>query len=141
METLFANWAEVDPLAAIASSQSDDNNEKRSLMFYSALNSWTAKDAEAAKAWALQLPPGTQRNKALRTVIQAMAETDPESAFSFAKMLPKDNMRDVYWSLFSTWASTDPATAAERAMSLPSGQGRENAFSVVASNWAEKDVN
>ena len=70
-----------------------------------------------------------------------MAETDPESAFSFLQTLAKDNVRDEYWSLFSTWATADPVTAAARAMSLPPGQSRENVFGEIASSWAEKDVN
>ena len=46
------------------------------------ISGWAQKDATAAATWVQQLPPGQLRNRSLNSVINAMATTDPEAAFS-----------------------------------------------------------
>ena len=46
------------------------------------------KDATAANAWVLQLPPGQERDRASQSVVSSLAETDPQAALNMLQTLP-----------------------------------------------------
>ena len=53
-----ARWAEGEPQAALAYAQTTGPASDRRLMVSAAVRAWAEKDATAANAWVLQLPPG-----------------------------------------------------------------------------------
>ena len=140
---LVARWAEGDPQAALDLMRRPPARvPDRRLMVSAAVRAWAEKNATAANAWVLQLPPGQERDRASQAVVSSLAETDPQAALTMLQTLPAagQSRQNFYWPIFSRWASTDPVTASQRAAQLPPGSGHDNAVQVVASTWASQDA-
>lgn len=74
-------------------------------------------------------------------IVSTIAAKNPADALAFLQALPNTGRTmGIYWSLFSRWATDDARAAAEQAIRLPAGEGRENALQIVASTWAYQDA-
>ena len=56
--------------------------QNRQQAILTVLSAWAEKDAEAATAWAQQLPPGQLRKQALNAVSYVLAQKNPEAAYA-----------------------------------------------------------
>ncbi|MEO7167884.1 MAG: hypothetical protein ABI016_12740, partial [Chthoniobacterales bacterium] len=64
---LIARWAEGEPQAAVNYAQTTGNAADRKVTVAAAVRAWAEKDATAAQAWAMQMPPGQERDRALQS--------------------------------------------------------------------------
>jgi hypothetical protein len=100
---------------------------------------WGRLAPQAALAFALQMHDAGQRNLAIQTVVQAMAEDKPAAAFDLFNKVPPDQRPNVMWTIFPAWARSAPDVAAMKASQMPDGDERNNALLCVASQWASAD--
>ena len=143
LSLLFTRWGDFDPKAAAEFALSGDLGKMgpriRGEALSSAVAAWARKEPAAAKAWALALPVGEDRQSAVASVVSGMAESDPVGAFAFLHSLPADAQRELSPTVFESCARRDPLMASQQALALPMGPDRDMMIATVASGWAKKD--
>src|SRR5204863_4373512 len=116
LQLLIGRWGEEDPVAALAGAEALPTIMKRDAIS-AVLEVWSRMDLNAMMTWAEQLPPGPFRNEAWQQLVGTVAVEDPQRALELSKKLPSGTFRDnSLFPIFSTWAQTDPAGAATRAL-------------------------
>lgn len=110
-----------------------------------ALRALARSDADQALAWADAQPAG-ERPALLRTVIQGLAQANPERAAGLLARLPTEaRSREgspstaLYQRIGSAWAAQNPAAAAAWAATVPDRLGRLTALDGVAQEWAQRE--
>src|SRR5262245_1192503 len=80
---------------------------------------WAVEDAEAALAFAKQLPVGSSRNEALVGVIKGLVQVNPTRALAISNEYDAIRLRQkMQREIFERWAATDPRTAIEAAANM-----------------------
>lgn len=106
-----------------------------------AMSRWLERDLNAARDYAIALPPGEMRDQGMQSVAREMGRRDPQGALDWLQSLPNDSSRDdAIQSLFSTWAGSDSKAALEGARALPEGRLRDGALSQLAQNLVDTDL-
>src|SRR6476646_9667972 len=80
----------------------------------------------------------TDRNLSgeVRHLIETVDAKDIPAALDAILSLPNQRERNMFMSMLITrWASTDPATAGQRALQLPGGPIRDMALQLVIARW------
>lgn len=92
-------------------------------------------DPTGAVEWAANLETDYLKLKSLSGVLEGWAKTDPYSALAYLnEHFPYNN--DLFASLYSSWAVSDNAAAAEGALSIKDAHQRSLALETVLGNWA-----
>jgi len=142
LQFILAAWARQAPLAALTYAQALPANDKwQEPSVLGAISGWAETDPVAARQWIDSLSSGRLQQRAYSTLMQALAQENPDSALTLLQSgsIPGSQSMHAY-SIFGTWAERDPVTAAQRAISLPPGDLRNNALRIVASRWADADI-
>jgi hypothetical protein len=143
---LFSTWGNDDPEAAAAGWKKLPAGQGRLEALDIVASSWCRSDPEAAKAWADSLS-GTERARALASVLPALARDHPAAASSQLAALiaaPPDgmgkNLASSAGELAGHWAGDDPAAASAWAATLPDGQSRDTGLAAVSAAWSQYDA-
>lgn len=131
--SMFSSSTIPDPAKAAAlalsfrnASSIDTNSE---LNF--ALQNWVQKDAAAARAWAVGLPPGAQRDRALRALANALVETEPQAALdALAQMTATGSRKGALATLLTAWMRADPQAAIAYVSKMPEAEAKDVAASL-----------
>jgi len=103
------------------------------------VGAWSAKDPQAAMAWAEALPQGSARDTSIAAVASQMAGKDPQAAVTFAQQLP-DGGRDLaLGKIIPSWARQAPAQASAALQSMTPGVNLDSATTAVATTWLQQD--
>ncbi|HVU37307.1 MAG TPA: hypothetical protein VHC95_03165 [Opitutales bacterium] len=109
-------WSNNDPAGAAAYLQQNlATDPSFSTLATQAVNTWGGYDAQAALAWAQNLPPGSAQNSALIAAITTLANSDPQTAWNEAQRLSGSNQNTAMVNVINAWANQQPAQAAAAA--------------------------
>ncbi|HEX2749943.1 MAG TPA: hypothetical protein VHM91_18180 [Verrucomicrobiales bacterium] len=137
-EVLLAQWADLDPAAALAWAGTL-TNPRLAQVRSQVLNAWARKEPEKALALARKISNASERDAALEGVANAIAATDPRRALSLMSSVKSRNGDYRYYTLFTSWAASDPAAAHAAARNMPPGPGRTYALRAVFGTWGAED--
>ncbi len=114
---------------------------QRALEFGRRLEAWIAQDPEAALVYVRNLAPSAEHTQGLLMVLGALGRTDPDRTLALAaELVSTREQRAIYSSIFAQLAAADPAAAARKLDSVPSGESRNQALRALADGWAATDV-
>ncbi|WP_193213995.1 hypothetical protein [Luteolibacter marinus] len=165
---IAAEWAKLDPDAALAWANTLDGRDKSSALnsviseiassdpskaaqvaatmsgddqvraYGEIASKWASSDFSAAEAW-IQSLPADARDRAMSEALQSLAATDPEGAAAKLANIPAGNDRDRALSdIAGAWARTDPASAAAW-VAQQNPEDPDDAVRSVVSTWANQD--
>lgn len=95
--------------------------------------------SEDVKAAIEQVPEASLRHACRESMLVALAETDPASAFNYGNEFTLFRSAEVIRSLFGSWAVQDPAAATDAWTHLPNAAQRFEALASVASAMGQND--
>ena len=145
----LSSWAEDDPAEAANYTLTEltDRNVRHHVL-EGVARRWAERDLEQALQWARQLPKN-DFSRATRSVLRSIAEHDPHSAAAMFQQIADDlpaagpigrEYRHMAEEVASIWSSSNPAEAAEWALTLPErGSIRHGAIGDVAERWMRLD--
>lgn len=134
---LFAKWAETAPVQAM---EFANKLGFRSMMEKGTiLQTWSSMNPEAAAAYYNE-NRNIMNDRSAGIIAGEWARLNPEAALEWSKNLTGRNRENALRSLFSSFADTDPAAAAQRAASLSEEElSGSNVYGTIAAQWAKKD--
>lgn len=138
----ISSIAQKDPQRALElatkSSDSRDGDYSFSMIFYQ----WTRKDPEGAKAAVSRLS-GRQAEQARMSLISALAQQDPQAAWTYASSLPVSSGNGGYGDprvqVIQNWAQNDPQAALKAALTINESNQRGLAVANAVNAWAGSD--
>ena len=134
--------AQRDPAKAFAIARGKTKPNNPSLIM-SILKEWTMSDPVAAQQAVVQLT-GREGHYARQTIVDTLAEQDPQASWEYAKsLLDKDPISISPNSLrqvVKAWAQSDPAKAIEAAFTIEDLSQRQYALKDAAVTWATSDL-
>ncbi len=137
---LATKWAVTDPQGMLVYIESQPADKQRGLrsMFYGA---WAKENPTAAYASVLQLSDRRTQQSALQSVVQAVAEKDPQRAIEMANEMEALGHRSdwVLRTIYQRWANNEPLAARASALALEDGPGKVQALSGALQNWIQED--
>ena len=144
---LFSQWAEVDPIAALA--HTDTMGRTGFFVKPTVLQSWASTDpagaaqflAENPRDFAMMGMMGGRRGTGPESAIATeWARQDPEAALAWAKGLDGRESTGAIANVIKQVASEDPVAALAMAQGLE-GDAKLEAFRSIAPEWAKEDWN
>ena len=142
---LFSQWAEVDPLGALA--HTDTMGRTGFFVKPTVLQSWASTDPEAAAQFLQDNPRdfammgmmgGRRGQGAAGTIATEWARQDPEAALAWAKGLEGRDGAGAVANVIKQVASDDPAAALVMANGLDE-EGKQAAYASIALEWGRDD--
>ncbi len=123
----LAQSARDNPQLALEQALSIPNANARENAVSQVVRSWFERDPAAAKAWALSLSDPALRNKALRSLLENMAQNDPTRALAALDEfgLSADQRRQALSNIFYQWVTQDPAAAFDYFINTPDAKTQE----------------
>lgn len=121
--------AEKDPGAALDMAETYDLGAKGGSVFENLTAQWSAKDADAALAWALQRAPGRTRDGLIARVAFGLSTSQPAEAARLVEelMAPGSRQDEAAASVVHQWSLRDAPAAAGWVEGLPPGPLRDRA--------------
>jgi len=109
---LLSRLASKQPEITLAHLDLLQTKEARSTVLFQAMDYWSQRDITAASTYTEALPPGEDRQAAIRGILVAAFKESPESALTWASTLtdPKKRAESVS-QFFEGWRKKDPAAA------------------------------
>lgn len=146
---LFGKWAEVDPTAAMAFT--DSMGMAGAFVRPTVLQGWASTDPVNAAKYYTENPAqfammnmmggrggrGMGMQGAAGIIAGEWAKQDPAGALAWASGLPS-NSADAVNSVITQVAKTDPAKAAEMVAGMPA-DSRDGAYATIARQWGAKN--
>lgn len=136
--TIAAEWAKLDPQAALAWANTLTNERDKSGALSSVVREIAAKDPSKAAEVAATLT-GDDQTRAYREIAGQWGSSDFAAAKAWINGLPAEARDQAMAAALSSFASTDPAKAAGEVSSLAAGRDRDRAVESVAEAWARTD--
>lgn len=134
--------AQRDPAKAfaIARGKAEPNNPS---LIMSVLKEWAAQDPLVAQQAAAQLT-GREGYYARQTIVDTLAQQDPQAAWEYAKsLIAQDSVNtspDMLRQVVKVWAQSDPAKAIEAASTIQDISKRQYALTDAVVTWATSDL-
>lgn len=136
-----SSLAQKDPQRALAlateSSDGRDGDYSLSMIFHQ----WARKDPEGAKAAVSRLS-GRQADQARMALVSALAQQDPQAAWTYASGLPTSSgntYSDPRVQVIQNWAQNDPQAALKAALTIGEPSQRGMAVATAVNAWAGSD--
>lgn len=142
---LFSQWAEVDPLSALA--HADIMGRAGISVKPTVLQSWASQDPRSAAQFLKDNPRGFAMMGMLGggrgmgapgTIATEWARQDPEAAFAWAKGLEGRDAEGALVHVIKQVASDDPAAAIQMAAGLDT-EAKTAAYASIALEWGKED--
>ncbi|MEK7952763.1 hypothetical protein [Luteolibacter soli] len=135
--TIAAEWAKLDPTAAIAWANSlNGNNQTNALR--SIITELAGTDPTKAAQIVTTLPADEQ-GRAYGDIAEKIASKDFAAAETFIAGLPADVRDRALSNALNALARTDPQAAAAKLSGMAEGNDRDRAISGIADGWARQD--
>ncbi len=100
------------------------------------MQSWIARDPEAALAAIRQIPPGNERSQSLLLLLDTIGRTNPDRALALAaELIATRDERSFYSSIFDRLARETISAAIPRLAAVPAGEARDNALRALTDAW------
>ena len=129
--------AQKDPAAALSLARSLPGDDGQRFLS-GALNGWCLKDAEAAIAYAVQLPDDC--NWTLVFMFDRIASKDPVKALNLLEQIPSENKQnEALRKIGLRWATSDPKAALDFANQQTDPKVKSEILQGVISAMSEKD--
>jgi hypothetical protein len=141
----FIQWAKQDPaaagamlhqLATPASGNKDASNPLWNDLQAQVAAQWADANLNAALSWVKSLPAGPAKTQALVQMSYRWTQSSPHAAAAYTA---EQNDPQLLKVVAGKWAESDPQSAAQWAVGLPDGLGRDSAISSLATIWAQKN--
>ncbi len=143
LSSLLWSWSAKAPDAALAWLDSLPDAARRADLLERATNNYFPDNPERNLPLALHLPPGTNRDSRVATILGNWASADPDAALAWLRDHDDPSLAGaaarVQGTLVGALAATDPAAALARWQELPDGEARSAAVPVIAKAWARTD--
>ncbi len=132
-------WATSDPRAALdwLVGNAADSLDSRGARL--AIRNWTESAPKEAGAWALALPEGPQRDTALSAFVPQLAKSNPGQARELFDQLPPALQEGASERVTHNLFQQNPESARQWTEMLPEGSARDSAFSLLSSEWCDRD--
>jgi hypothetical protein len=130
-----------DPAEAVKlAQQMTPGNEQTSLLQSIACN-WVTSDPNAALDWITSVKDPSLQEQLVASAAQSYALTDPALALKWVASMAESDaiVKDATLNIIQTWATKDPAGAANLASQLPEGDTRIAALDFVSKYWLQTD--
>ncbi|MEM9015500.1 MAG: hypothetical protein AAGC68_00705 [Verrucomicrobiota bacterium] len=139
LRSALQTWGEMDGLGAAEWCRENLEGELLSdALFYTA-EGWAEKDPESAGNWFRDETISVVREDGLWEVLEAWGRKDPGEAFLWADSLDEEVREMVMDGLAQGWASLDPESASEVALSVQSETYGYDFLTSVAIHWGASD--
>lgn len=135
--TIAAEWAKLDPEAALAWANTLSGRDKGSAL-NAVIGEMASKDPNKAVAVAATLS-GDEQTRAYSEIAEKWGLKDFAAAEAWINSLPADVRDRAMASALESFASTDPVAAAAKVAMMPAGEDRDDAIEDIAGPWARKD--
>ncbi|MDI1338014.1 MAG: hypothetical protein PSU94_17685 [Lacunisphaera sp.] len=137
--SLFAQLAATDPVAAVSRLALVPAGESRERALRALADGWAARDLPAALAWAQQLA-AADRPPVMEAVLMTMAVDDPARAMAIARQTLAGAALDrTLTAALQSLTRANPAEAAAIVSTLPAGEVQTRAALDVARELAAQD--
>ena len=131
--------AQKDPAAALSLARSLPGDDGQRFLI-GALNGWCLKDADAAIAYAVQLPD--DGNWTLVLMFDKIASEDPVKAINLLEQIPSENKQnEALRKIGLRWAESDPKAARDWANQQTDPKVKSEFLNGVIGGMAQKDPN
>lgn len=135
--TIAAEWAKLDPDAALAWANTLSGRDKGSAL-NAVIGEMASKDPNKAVAVAATLS-GDEQTRAYSEIAEKWGLKDFAAAEAWINSLPAEARDRAMASALESFATHDPEGAAAKVALMPAGEDRDNAIEDVAEPWARKD--
>jgi hypothetical protein len=135
--TIAAEWAKLDPDAALAWANTLSGRDKGSAL-NAVIGEMASKDPNKAVAVAATLS-GDEQTRAYSEIAEKWGLKDFAAAEAWINTLPAEARDRAMASALESFATHDPEGAAAKVALMPAGEDRDNAIEDVAQPWARKD--
>ncbi|MCW1925017.1 hypothetical protein OKA05_20815 [Luteolibacter arcticus] len=126
------HWAARDPSGAADFADSLVESDYKTHVAGRLLESWVRSDADAAMAWASQLPDQESREEAISRGIRLAFEGSPEQAADVALRLPGEGDRAAALELVvSAWVEQDPTALEKWVDDVPDANARARILQMI----------
>ena len=126
--------------AKLARALATTNPRERARTVGEQMQSWIARDPEAALAFVRQLPPGNERSQSLLMLLDTLGRTNPDRALALAaELVGTRDERSFYSSLFDRLARENISAAIPRLAAAPAGEAHDNALRALTDAWVRLD--
>ena len=140
LAAVFSEWSATDPAAAAVYARNVIEPEEPLVAGELAAN-WSRDNLAAAVHWSLSLPPGPERNAALRGLVPNWTEQDAPAAAAALSALPDEAERQQCLRMVGAkWATQDAPAAIAWAASLPQEGERSPVIRAVLMEWAQSNI-
>lgn len=139
LQVLFKRWAQSDPETAVREAQAITVQDNRNAALAGTFQAWSKKDAAGLVQWLQSQPKGQSFARILQAAIPGLAENAPEAAYLLLQNMAPHLLRNYAYSIFTSWARTDPVTALSRMMAMPSSRSWGGSVQGIVAEWAQRD--
>lgn len=135
---VMAGWAESEPEAAIRWAK--NLGEREEWIVSSVVSVWSRKDPASASRYALEMPEGPQKTRALEQVGQVWGGKNRQEAMDWAgKLQAESNRKAAMGGVVQSWARQDSEAALKFAEAESDAKFREQLLDKVVFGWCFKD--
>ncbi|HBR95394.1 MAG TPA: hypothetical protein DEA90_14630 [Opitutae bacterium] len=139
---IATRWAQVDPQGMLDYAKQEKGTVSWSL-YSTVFSAWSKQDPQAAYSAALNLDSQRWQQAAIQSVVNTVAETDPQRAIHMAQEYYGNQVsgqgRWLYQSIYRNWAQQDGAAARQSALQLEEGAAKSAALAGAMSDWMSSD--
>jgi hypothetical protein len=135
--TIAAEWAKLDPDAALAWANTLSGRDKGAAL-NAVIGEMASKDPNKAVAVAATLS-GDDQTRAYSEIAEKWGLKDFAAAEAWINSLPAEARDRAMASALESYATTNPEGAAAKVAQMPAGEDRDRAIEDVAGPWARKD--
>lgn len=143
LQGLESWWSVREPEAASTFALTTlQEGEERTTALKTAATSWCRIEwsGDEAGQFAMQIPPGPERDAFLAGACEGLQPLDPQQAAQLASaMSPSKAQAEALQNSLGTWAARDPESAAAWGAALPVDSARPVALTTITENWASLD--
>ena len=133
-----------NPEAAVALIDEIGNESVRDELVPMVSSAWAQNDAESALDWALGLPPGPSRDRAIGSITSSLMnfgmDFEVDRAIELIETLPEQERLASYRSVVPSLAFRNPETAVALIDQIGNESVRDQLVPVVARRWAQNDA-
>lgn len=132
--------ARTAPVAALALVAALLPGLERDDLTVHAVSQWATLDALAATEWACAIPALALRERALASIVAAVADQNPEAAVILTTnaMWPGESQNQAAIAIIQRWTQQDPRSAAAWVQEFPSGDLQEAAIRNLVTVWSRE---
>lgn len=132
--------ANQEPEAAMQEAMLMPKGYDRESTMIGVMDSWANKNPEDAFAFTERVNDKVMQQRLQETVLYRWAETDPKEAYEMMLTLPKSNIINASYTVFSNLAEQDPQEALNFIENIPSSRQRSEAYNAAITTWSAKDA-